>query len=87
MENLLSIFLILSVAVICAVYAGAVAGEKGHDWVAWTVGGFLFGPLALLAVIGLPDRNLRRYLRLIAEKQGIEVEPRPLGLKGPEYRS
>ena len=32
--------------------------------------GLLFGPLALLAVAGLPDRHQIVYLRYLAEAQG-----------------
>ena len=35
---------------------------------------YFFGVLALLAVAGLPNQKLTRYLRYIAEKQGITNE-------------
>ena len=35
--------------------------------------GFLFGPLGVIGAAGLPDRQVRKTLRLLAEKQGIEV--------------
>lgn len=34
-----------------------VAGGKGHSGCSWFLGGFLFGPLALLATLGLRDQK------------------------------
>ena len=62
----------------CAFYASHVATDKGHNGAAWFFGGFLFGPIALIAAAGLSDQKLRRYIRLTAENQGIDVsEPKP----------
>ena len=36
---------------------------------AW--GGDDFGPIALLAAVVWPDLTLRRYIRLLAEQQGV----------------
>ena len=68
------LFLFLLVAIACAAYTGHVAGSKGHDSGPWSLGGFLFGPLALLASLGLPDLKLRKYIRLIAEHQGVVTD-------------
>ena len=55
-------------------YAGEVAHQKGYSGAAWFIGGLFFGFIALIAVAGLPDRKLRKYIRLIGEKQNaIEV--------------
>ena len=64
-------------ALACAFFAYAVAHSKGHDGLPWSVGGLFFGPLALLAAVGLPDLKSRKYLRLLAEHQGA-IEPEPL---------
>jgi len=40
---------------ICGFFAGYVAYEKGRWGFWWFVMGLLFGPIALLAVVGLPD--------------------------------
>lgn len=58
----------------CGLYAGVIAGGKGHNIIAWFFGGFVFGPMALLASAGLEDRKLRRYIRLLGEHQGIKSE-------------
>ena len=50
-------------------YCGLVADQKGYNGTAWAFGGFLFGFIALIAVAGLPDRKLRKYIRQIGEKQ------------------
>jgi len=63
-------------ALACATFTLAVAESKGHDGTPWSVGGLFFGPLALLAAVGLPDLKSRKYLRLLAEHQGA-VEPEP----------
>lgn len=68
LENTFLLLLVLVFA--CAGYTSHVADSKGHDSASWFVGGFFFGPLALLASLGLPDLTLRRYLRLLAEQGG-----------------
>ena len=55
-------------AVICAVFCSKIANSKGWDSNDWAVCGFLFGPIALLAACGLPDKKLRVYVRALAEK-------------------
>ena len=59
----------------CFCWAGAAAGDKGHGTVAWAIAGLCFGPIALLAVIALPDLKQRRILRLMAEHQGVDFSP------------
>ena len=55
-------------------YCGEVAHQKGYSGTAWAIGGLFFGFIALIAAAGLPDRKLRKYIRLIGEKQNaIEV--------------
>ena len=54
---------------IIGLFCSNVAGEKGYNEFGWFIAGFLFSFAALIAVAGLPDRKLRRYIRLIGEKQ------------------
>ena len=64
------IFFVLLVGWIAsAFFCASVASENGYDGTAWAFGGFLFGFFALIAVAGLPDRKLRKYIRQIGEKQ------------------
>ena len=35
---------------------------KGFDRVSWFMGGLFFGPIAVLAAAGLPDRNIGKRL-------------------------
>ena len=67
------VFLLLFVWIPCGFISGSVASSKGCSVGSWAVAGFLFGPIALIGAAGLPDRKLRRTMRLIAEAQGIEV--------------
>ena len=47
---------------ICGVLAKHTAGLKGYKgWDSFWVG-FLFGPLGLLAVVGMPDKILRQQI-------------------------
>ena len=63
------LFIVLTGWIASAFFCASVASEKGYNGTAWAFGGFLFGFFALIAVAGLPDRKLRRYIRLIGEKQ------------------
>ena len=67
-------FALLFVWLPCAFYASRVAADKGHDGAAWFFGGFLFGPIALIAAAGLGDQKLRRYQLFQAEAQGFKGE-------------
>ena len=39
----------------------------------WALAGLFFGPLALIAVAGMGDQKMRRYIRLMAENQGVDL--------------
>ena len=79
----MEVLALLFIGLACAGYTGSVASSKGHDVGSWALGGFLLGPFALLASLGLADLKSRRYLRLLAEHHGVEVEPRhPKPLEG-----
>ena len=54
-----------------ALYTAKVAQTKGCSTGPWLIGGFLFGPVALLSAVGWPDLVQRRYIRLLAEQQGV----------------
>ena len=69
-----SLFVLLIGWIASAFFCAQVAYEKGYNGSSWGIVGFLFGFIALIAVAGLPDRKLRKYIRLIGEKQNaIEV--------------
>lgn len=71
----MEILLISLLSLIFAMFSGNLAHSKGHVGSMWFLGGLLCGPIALLAAVGTPDLKLRRYLRLLAEKQGaVEKE-------------
>ena len=46
--------------ILCGLFASSIAGNKGHNGCMWFLGGILFGPLALLAAVGLNDIKSQR---------------------------
>ena len=66
-------FVWLVTSFVCGYIAGEVAVSKKWAGIKWMILGFLFGPLGVIGAAGLPDRQVRKTLRLLAEKQGIEV--------------
>ncbi len=70
----LSSFFWLIIAVgwfVTGCYAGSIDGSKGHDSFAWFAAGLFFGPLGLIAACSLSDVTIRRYIRLLAEEEGL----------------
>ena len=65
--------LLLVSGFICASLCERVADSKGLISGGWGAAGFLLGPLALIAVAGMPDKRLRRILLAIAIHQGATV--------------
>ena len=63
------VFVLLIGWIASAFFCASVASEKGYSGASWGIAGFLFGFFALIAVAGLPDKKLRKYIRLIGEKQ------------------
>ena len=65
--------------VLCCIWAGEAAKLKGlqdDGW--WTFSGLFFGPFALLALCAMPDLKSQRFLKLMAQAQGIDVgDPQP----------
>ena len=57
-------------ALIFASLSSTIAEDKGHGEFVWGLVGLLFGPIGLLAAVGLSDRVQRKYLRQIAENFG-----------------
>ena len=68
------VFVLLVGWIASAFFCASVASEKGYNGTAWAFGGFLFGIIALIAVAGLPDKKLRKYIRQIGEKQNA-IDP------------
>lgn len=57
----------------CGFVASEVGISKKWNEFPWLLIGFLLSPLGVIGAAGLPDRQIRKTLRLLAEKQGIEV--------------
>jgi len=49
--------MLLAATVASGCFTGYVADEKGYSFGRWFVGGFFFSILALVAVVGLPDKS------------------------------
>ena len=62
----------LIVFFVAGLFVSNVAQEKGYNGFVWFIGGFLFSVIALIAVAGLPDKKLRKYIRQIGEKSDPE---------------
>ena len=48
-------------------FTTTVANSKDYNGLTWFLGGFLFGPIALISIVGMPDKKSKTYLRVIAE--------------------
>ena len=80
------VFVFLVGWIASAFFCASVASEKGYSGTSWGIAGFLFGFFALIAVAGLPDRKLRKYIRQIGEKQkAIEKVSESKESKGEEW--
>ena len=64
-----------------AFFTANVAAQKECNAILWFIGGFLFGPLALIAVAGMPGRVARKFLRHISEK----LDPEDAKSSAKEY--
>lgn len=74
----MELFILLCLSVLCAAFTGVVAESKGHNQGSWLLAGLFFGPLALIASLGLGDQKTQKLLNLLAEKQGVDFSQPPL---------
>ena len=58
----------------CSFLVALAARLKGYHFFPWFFFGLCFGPVGLITAVGLPDRKLRHYIRLLGEHQAIERE-------------
>ena len=56
-----------------ALLTAIVAADKNHSGAAWGFAGLLFGPIALIATVGLTDRRQHQLLRRIADALSGEI--------------
>ena len=64
----------------CAAFCGHLAEEKRHCWPCWLILGLLFGPLALIAAAGLPDKHVSRVVA-VAEPDAGTAQHKALGFR------
>ena len=48
-------------------FTTTVANSKDYNGFPWFLGGLFFGPIALISIVGMPDKKSKTYLRVIAE--------------------
>jgi hypothetical protein len=53
---------------LCGLFASSIAADKGHNGCMWFIGGILFGPIALLAAVGLNDIKSQRTQNELLEE-------------------
>ena len=63
--DLKSQVVVLVVHLISAGLSKTLAAQKARNSNRWAVAGFLFGPLGLIAAVGMPDRHQIVYLRYL----------------------
>ena len=81
---LLTFWIITAAA--CALITAAAARGKGYKESPWSVVGFVFGPLGLLAIAACPDLRTRRLLRIIGEGQsGVGEKLKNFDSPKPKY--
>ena len=80
--ELKSLLFVLIAHLISAGLSKTVAAQKARNSNRWAVAGFLFGPLGLIAAVGMPDRHQIVYLRYLAEQQGYQPRHACGGQKG-----
>jgi hypothetical protein len=55
----------------CGAFASHVASEKDRCGFCWFLWGVVFGPMALLAVVGLPDKSKPRGIDAVSPKTHV----------------
>ena len=80
--ELKSLVFVLIAHLISAGLSKTVAAQKARNSNRWALAGFLFGPLGLIAAVGMPDRHQIVYLRYLAEQQGYQPRHACGGQKG-----
>lgn len=70
--ELKSLVVVLVIHLISTGLSKSVAAQKARNSNRWAVAGLLFGPLGLIAAVGIPDRHQIVYLRYLAEQKGYQ---------------
>lgn len=71
---------IIALWLACSAFCGYLAEEKNYCWQCWFGLGLVFGPIALLAIAGLPNRFVVRVTS-ITEPDETNSEYKALGFK------
>ncbi|TEA79839.1 hypothetical protein [Allopusillimonas ginsengisoli] len=69
----------------CGLFAGHLAGEKNRCGFCWFCWGILFGPLALITAVGLPDnRTMAAPATRTQSALNAAYQPLPVELLDPD---
>ena len=59
--------ILIIIGIIFAAFTTILAEQKGYPLIVWVIIGFLFGPIALVAAAGLPDRKLNESIQMLIQ--------------------
>ena len=62
---------VIATAIACSIWANDIAKLKGQKDTQWMVWGFIFGPIALLALTAYPDLEDRKHQRDTASELSL----------------
>ncbi len=58
----------------CGIFCGVLAKAKGYETGQWALLGLIFGPLALLAMVGMPVKTIEKMVQPPVEIKTSKVE-------------
>jgi hypothetical protein len=66
--------IIISQALVCAIFCSFVAGEKNRSAAGWFFNGFFFSFIALIAVSGIPIRIIQKREESSLTEKDVKVQ-------------
>jgi len=78
MESIFSLLVLMGIVV--GFFSSKLASEKGYDKTLWFLGGLFFNIIALIAIAGLPVKDIEQE-KLKREQKRIEKAIRETGKK------
>ena len=78
MESIFCLLVLLGI--VSGFYSSKLASEKGYDTTLWFLGGLFFNIIALIAIAGLPVKNVEQE-KFNSDQKRIEKAIRETGKK------